>query len=81
MIAGPRQPPEVHAVVHRINTALGSVGQTVRYYEDPDAGRPLHGKAIASLAAEMNRGKVETLVILGGNPVYNAPADLKLLAG
>ena len=81
VIAGSRQPPEVHAAVHRINAALGGVGRTVRYYEDPDAGRPLHGKGIASLASEMKRGDVKTLVILGGNPVYNAPADLEFAQG
>ena len=53
----------------------------MRYYEDPDAGRSPHAKAIASLAAENAPGNVKTLVILGGNPVYNAPADLEFLKG
>ena len=31
---------------------------------------------LAGLAAAIRKGEVKTLVILGGNPVYNAPADL-----
>jgi anaerobic selenocysteine-containing dehydrogenase len=31
---------------------------------------------LAELAAALNAGQVQTLVILGGNPAYNAPADL-----
>ena len=37
----------------------------------------LKAGSIADLAKELNAGSVDTLVILGGNPVYNAPADLK----
>ena len=37
--------------------------------------------ALKALAGEMNSGAVSTLVVLGGNPVYNAPADLQLACG
>src|SRR6202042_671227 len=37
----------------------------------------LKAGSIADLTKELNAGSVDTLVILGGNPVYNAPADLK----
>ena len=77
VIAGPRQPPEVHATVHRINAALGSAGTTLTYFDDPDAPRQTHVNAIGALVAEMSRGEVKTLVIVGGNPDYNAPADLE----
>lgn len=75
---GPSQAPEVHAAVHRINALLGNVGKdkTITYTSLPAPDRPPHGEAIRSLVAEMNDGKVDTLLILGGNPVYNAPADL-----
>jgi molybdopterin-containing oxidoreductase family iron-sulfur binding subunit len=75
--AGPAQPPEVHAAVHRINAALENAGKTVRYMADPEPDRPSHVEAIRALTADMRSGKVDTLVILGGNPVYNAPADLE----
>ncbi len=73
VIAGPRQPAEVHALAHLINHALGNTGRTVTYTESPFAPQL---SALKELAAEMAAGKVATLVILGGNPVYDAPADL-----
>jgi Fe-S-cluster-containing dehydrogenase component/anaerobic selenocysteine-containing dehydrogenase len=76
--AGPAQPPEVHAVVHRINALLENVGKekTIVYTRSPDPERPSHVDAMHALVAEMNVRRVNTLLILGGNPVYNAPADL-----
>ena len=76
--AGPAQPPEVHAAVHRINALLENVGKdkTVVYTRLPDPERPSHVEAIRALVDEMKAGRVNTLLILGGNPVYNAPADL-----
>ena len=76
VIAGEGQPAEVHALAHAINHALGNVGKTVWYTADPDGGRPDHVKAISDLVSDMQNKQVETLLILGGNPVYNAPADL-----
>jgi molybdopterin-containing oxidoreductase family iron-sulfur binding subunit len=77
VVAGPSQPPEVHVAVHRINEVLGNAGTTVTYLPEPHPDRPSHLEAIRGLVAEMSAGKVDTLLILGGNPVYNAPGDLK----
>ncbi len=76
ILAGPGQPPEVHALVHRLNEALGNFGHTVELALAPDPERPTHRDAILSLAAAIDAGAIETLVILGGNPAYDAPADL-----
>ncbi|MFT3693530.1 MAG: TAT-variant-translocated molybdopterin oxidoreductase [Kofleriaceae bacterium] len=76
IIAGRRQPPEVHALVAKINQAIGAVGTTLDYIEDPWADRPSHLESITQLVKDINAGQVKTLVILGGNPVYDAPADL-----
>ncbi|NLS95453.1 MAG: TAT-variant-translocated molybdopterin oxidoreductase [Planctomycetaceae bacterium] len=76
LVAGPRQPAEVHAAVHRINAKLGSVGTTVTYTEEPDSERSGHFEAIQELAQRMAAGEIETVVVLGGNPVYDAPCDL-----
>ena len=73
---GDNQPPEVHALVHRINAVLGNVGTTVTYTTLPDPERQPMAQALASLVHAMNEGKVDTLLILGGNPVYNSPADI-----
>jgi MoCo/4Fe-4S cofactor protein with predicted Tat translocation signal len=74
VIAGEHQPPEVHALVARINAVLGNAGKTVFYLEQPD--RPRQLDALKGLVAEMNGGQVDTLLVLGGNPVYTAPADV-----
>ncbi len=76
IVAGPRLAPEVHALVHLLNDLLGNEGATVFYSEDADSTRRPHIEAIRSLVEEMRSGSVGTLMILGGNPVYDAPADL-----
>lgn len=76
VIAGESQPPEVHALAHAINVALGAVGTTVTY-SDPVAVAPTNQLAdLRTLADELKSGAVEVLIILDSNPVFTAPADL-----
>jgi molybdopterin-containing oxidoreductase family iron-sulfur binding subunit len=76
VMAGPWQPAAVHALAHAINQKLGNVGQTVSYAPSVEA-RPIDQLAsLVDLAAAMDAGQVQTLLVLGGNPVYEAPADL-----
>lgn len=76
ILVGENQPPAVHALAHAMNAALGNVGQTV-IYTDPIEARPEDQiAALRQLVGEMNAGEVKFLLILGGNPVYNAPADI-----
>jgi molybdopterin-containing oxidoreductase family iron-sulfur binding subunit len=76
VLAGDHQPPAVHALVHSINTRRGNVGKTV-FYTDPVDANPINQiESIKDLVADMNDGKVDVLVILGGNPAYDASADL-----
>jgi MoCo/4Fe-4S cofactor protein with predicted Tat translocation signal len=75
IVAGERQPPAVHAAVCALNTSLGNTGSTVSYYEPRDAALP-SVSSLASLVSAMNAGAVRTLVVLGGNPVFDAPVDL-----
>ncbi|HXI93759.1 MAG TPA: TAT-variant-translocated molybdopterin oxidoreductase [Blastocatellia bacterium] len=78
VIAGESQPPVVHALAHSMNQALGNVGNTVVYTDSVEAN-PVDGNAsLRELVADMNSGQVDVLLILGGNPVYNAPADLDI---
>ena len=80
VIAGDWQPPEVHAIVHQINVELGNFGQAV-IATDPLVAVPTDSFAsLRELVTEMNAGQVELLVI-GGNPVYDAPEDLAFTAG
>ncbi len=81
VIAGDGQPPIVHALAHAINDALGNVGATVTYTQTAEA-QPMNQLAgLRELVGEMNAGTVEFLLILGGNPVYTAPADLNFADG
>ena len=75
VVAGYRQPPQVHALVFAVNFALGNIGKSVTYREliDQDEGRL---EELRQLVDRMNEDQVKTLIMLGGNPVYNAPADL-----
>jgi molybdopterin-containing oxidoreductase family iron-sulfur binding subunit len=76
VIAGDQQSPAVHAIAHAMNQALGNVGNTVVYTTPVQANPVNQLDSIRELAKDMEAGKVECLVILGGNPVYTAPADL-----
>jgi MoCo/4Fe-4S cofactor protein with predicted Tat translocation signal len=75
IIAGERQPAGVHAAVCALNAHLGNTGKTVSYFETKDAALP-SVSSLTSLVSAMKGGTVQTLVILGGNPVFDAPADL-----
>jgi MoCo/4Fe-4S cofactor protein with predicted Tat translocation signal len=76
VIAGDHQPPAVHALAHTFNAQLGNVGKTV-FYTDPVDANPINqAESIKELVTDMNAGKVDLLIILGGNPAYDAPADL-----
>jgi molybdopterin-containing oxidoreductase family iron-sulfur binding subunit len=81
VIAGDGQPPIVHAMAHAINAALGNVGSTVDVAPSPifDAGEPTHG--LDALANALDGGQVDTLLVLGTNAVYTAPADRPLAIG
>jgi len=77
VIAGDHQPPPVHALAHAMNDALGNAGTTV-VYTDPIEAEPVNQLAsLRDLVADMNAGKVDMLVVVSGNPVYTAPADLQ----
>jgi molybdopterin-containing oxidoreductase family iron-sulfur binding subunit len=77
VVVGPQSSPVCHAAAHALNASLGAVGKTVIYTE-PIAPIPSEqGSDLASLVADMNADKVKWLVMLGVNPVYNAPADLE----
>ena len=59
-----------------MNQALGNVGKTVSYTDSIEGNPTDQQDSLRQLVADMNAGKVESLFILGGNPVYSAPADL-----
>ncbi len=72
LLAGYRLPLAAHLLVMSINEALGAFGHTVEFLPTAAAKEG----TLAQLAAALQAGQVQTLVILGGNPAYNAPVDL-----
>jgi molybdopterin-containing oxidoreductase family iron-sulfur binding subunit len=78
IVVGSRQPARVHALAHALNAALGNAGHTVRYYPVADPLEQDPTASLKQLAQDIETNAVSTLFILGGNPVYDAPADLKL---
>jgi molybdopterin-containing oxidoreductase family iron-sulfur binding subunit len=68
VVAGAHLPQSVHVIVLALNAALKA---PVNYVEVP-AG----AQGIVSAVERLNQGDVQTLVVLGGNPVYDAPVDL-----
>ncbi|MDE3056592.1 MAG: 4Fe-4S dicluster domain-containing protein, partial [Bacteroidota bacterium] len=77
VIAGPHHSARLHALVHAMNVQLGNVGRTVTFVGSPEVAPVNQLESLKSLTQEMASGTVDMLFILGGNPVYDAPADLK----
>ena len=69
---GRRLPVSLQALALALNAALGSVGSTLIV----QPRRSIPSSDINQLAGKIRSGTIRTLIILGGDPVYNAPADL-----
>jgi molybdopterin-containing oxidoreductase family iron-sulfur binding subunit len=79
VLVGDKQPPIVHLLAHVLNQQLGNLGQTV-IHTAPIEARPVdHTKSLGELVEDMNAGRVQLLIILGGNPAFTAPADFRFV--
>ena len=78
VLAGDNQPPIIHALAHAMNSALGNVGKTVFYIDPLEVNSVDHRESLDELINDIDAGRVDLLVIIGGNPVHNTPADRKL---
>jgi MoCo/4Fe-4S cofactor protein with predicted Tat translocation signal len=78
IIVGDEQPPIIHALAHALNASLGNVGKTVFYTEPIEANPVDQAQSLRELVLDIDAGRVELLVIVGGNPAYNTPVDLRL---
>ncbi|MBK9119897.1 MAG: TAT-variant-translocated molybdopterin oxidoreductase [Phycisphaerales bacterium] len=72
VLVGTGQPGAVHAVAHALNTKLDATGKTVTYVPEP--APPNMAAAWEELASKVIAREVGTLLILGGNPLADAPA-------
>jgi molybdopterin-containing oxidoreductase family iron-sulfur binding subunit len=77
VIPGENAAPAVHVLAHAINAALGAPGATVVYTAPVEARAENNVESLRSLVEALEAGKVSSLFILGGNPVFDAPADLR----
>jgi molybdopterin-containing oxidoreductase family iron-sulfur binding subunit len=77
VIAGDYQPAAVHQIARQLNESLGNAGTTVTYGPTIELNPTDQIASLRDLVQAMDAGHVDLLVILGGNPVFTAPADLK----
>ena len=77
VIAGDEQPAEVHAIAHALNTQLGNIGATVLVTDSIEVAPVNQLASLQELVRDMNAGAVSAIIIVGGNPVFDAPADLQ----
>ncbi|HUR45361.1 MAG TPA: TAT-variant-translocated molybdopterin oxidoreductase [Candidatus Saccharimonadales bacterium] len=75
VIAGDQQPASVHAIAHHINEALGNFGKTVSMTARATPGPWQQTESLRELCDEMRGGRVDLLVVLGGNPAFTSPVD------
>ncbi len=80
VIPGQYQSPAVHAIAHAINQHLGNAGATVIHTKSIEANPVNQLDSLGNLVADMNTERVELLLIIGGNPVYDAPANLDFVS-
>lgn len=72
VMAGAHLPEEAHYLSLYVNELLGANGSTLEYAKLP---RDI-ASGIGELADKIESGAIESLLVLGGNPCYDAPADL-----
>jgi len=77
--AGREQPAEIHLLADAINNTLGAFGKTVRLVA-PVTTSAASVQSLSELTGDMAAGKVNTLLIFGTNPIYDAPADVNFAA-
>ena len=73
VVVGAGQPVEVHQLALLLNQRLGAIGNTVEFHPVEDK---LPRLGLDELARRAANGEVDTLIMLGGNPVYNVAPDL-----
>ena len=76
VVAGETQPPEIHALAMAINDRLGSLGSAVTLLDTGDDAATPQDEALQQLVSDMKAGRVDTVLMAGVNPVYDAPASL-----
>jgi MoCo/4Fe-4S cofactor protein with predicted Tat translocation signal len=76
VVPGDYQPPIVHALAHAMNANLGNVGKTVIYTDPVEINSGDQLASLQDLVKDLDAGAVDLLLVLGGNPVFDAPVEM-----
>jgi molybdopterin-containing oxidoreductase family iron-sulfur binding subunit len=77
VLAGSRQSADIHALCHFINAQLHAPVDYIAPVDPVTAG---HMQSLRALASDVRSGKIQTLIVIDSNPVFEAPDDLGLAA-
>ncbi len=77
---GAHQPIDVQLAVLRLNQKLENIGKAVQLRPSRTAIAGVTPINLAELADTLVKGTVDTVWVLGDNPAYTAPGDVKLAA-
>lgn len=80
IIGGDHLPPAVLALIHTLNVALLGHQKVfdVVSVDDQEAVAHLREPDVSGLSDALKKGEIDTLIIIGSNPVYDAPRHLSL---
>ena len=71
VLAGSHQTENAHLVTYAINQSLGSVGTCVNYVSTKSPSN----YTFENLSEDVKSGSIETVVVIGGNPVFTCPSS------
>ena len=77
VIGGPGLSAAAHALVFQLNAHLGAIGRTLTLIAPPDDASD--AGTLAELVDALKGGKVDTLLVIGANPAYDAPASVDMV--
>ena len=72
VLAGGRQPPEVHALAAWLNARIDA---PVDYIEPIDPVLETHHRSLEALKADLAAGAVDALIVIDANPAYDSADD------
>ena len=78
ILAGPSLSPDLHALVNSINAQLGNIGETITLHEPVEVNPIDHIDSLSLLKKRIANEEIKVLLVLGGNPAYNAPTGFGL---
>ena len=76
VIPGDGATPEVHLLAYAINQKLGNIGKTVKLIAPVEGNPGSRAEGLATLTKDLQAGTVDTVIMIGGNPVFTAPNDI-----